>query len=176
MRRLLLLDDDPLILHALQRTLRQCKFDVELRIEVFAEAAEALTRAREIDIDLVISDYHMPAMNGVQFLNRFRQIQPDAVRMVLSASTEFDTALRAINEAEVFRFIPKPWQREELQQIIVLALARRDQNAALTQEQVSLTAQELALRQLEADEPGITKVKWGADGSVLLDTIPGEID
>ncbi|MEB0136897.1 response regulator [Actimicrobium sp. CCC2.4] len=169
MRRLLLLDDDPLILHALQRTLRQCKFDVELRIEVFTDPAEALVRAAEIDIDLAISDYHMPAMNGIQFLNRFRQIQPDAVRMVLSASTEFNTAVRAINEAEVFRFIPKPWQWEELQQTIVLALARRDQNVALTLEQTSLSAQELALRKLEADEPGITKVNWGADGSVQLD-------
>ena len=168
MRRLLLLDDDPLILHALQRTLRQYTFDVELRIEVFTEAAEALARTGEIDIDLVISDYHMPAMNGIQFLNRFRQIQPDAVRMVLSASTEFDTAVRAINEAEVFRFIPKPWQREELQQTIILALARRDQHTAFTLEHSSLTAQERALRQLEADEPGITQVKWGADGSVLL--------
>ncbi|NDP60112.1 MAG: response regulator, partial [Oxalobacteraceae bacterium] len=166
MRRLLLLDDDPLILHALQRTLRQCKFDVELRIEVFTDAAGALERAGEVDIDLVLSDYHMPGMNGLQFLNRFRQLQPDAVRMVLSASTEFDTAVRAINEAEVFRFIPKPWQREELQQTIVLALARRDQHTALALEQASLTAQELALRQLEADEPGITKVNWGADGSV----------
>jgi two-component system probable response regulator PhcQ len=168
MRRLLLLDDDPLILHALQRTLRQCTFDVELRIETYTEAAEALARAQESEIDLVISDYHMPAMNGIQFLNRFRQIQPDAVRMVLSASTEFDTAVRAINEAEVFRFIPKPWQREELQQTIILALARRDQHAALTLEQASLTAHERALRQLEADEPGITQVKWGADGSVSL--------
>jgi two-component system probable response regulator PhcQ len=161
MRRLLLLDDDPLILHALQRTLRQCKFDVELRIEVFTDAAGALERAGEVDIDLVLSDYHMPGMNGLH--------QPDAVRMVLSASTEFDTAVRAINEAEVFRFIPKPWQREELQQTIVLALARRDQHTALALEQASLTAQELALRQLEADEPGITKVNWGADGSVRLD-------
>jgi two-component system probable response regulator PhcQ len=169
MRQLLLLDDDPLILHALQRTLRQCKFSDEHRIEIFTDATEALARALEIDVDLVISDYQMPAMNGIQFLNRFRQIQPNSVRMVLSSSTEFDTAVRAINEAEVFRFIPKPWQRQELQQVIVLALARRDQNVALAREQTTMTSQELALRQLEADEPGITKVKWGADGSVLLD-------
>lgn len=168
MRQLLLLDDDPLILHALQYTLRQCTFEVELRIEVFTDASDALMRAREIDIDVVLSDYQMPSMNGLQFMNRFRQIQPDAVRLMLSANTEFDTVIRAINEAEVFRFIPKPWQREELQQTLVLALARRDQNTALTLERARMSSQELALCQLEADEPGITKVRWGADGSVLL--------
>ncbi len=127
MRRLLLVDDDVNVLHTLQRSLRQCAFAPGLRIELFSDPLQALARAAEVDFDVAISDYQMPQMDGMTFPNRLRILQPDAVRLVLSASTEFDIVKRAINEAEVFRYIPKPWQLSDLQEIIPLALARRDQ-------------------------------------------------
>jgi two-component system probable response regulator PhcQ len=169
MRRLLLLDDEINVLHALQRTLHQCHFATELRIETFTEPTQALVRAVEVDFDLVISDYHMPHMDGIEFLRRLRQLQPDAVRLILSASTDFDTVRRAINEVEILRFIPKPWQLSDLQEVILLGLARRDHSDAVKLKLGELTPRQLAERRLEADEPGITKVNWGEDGSVGLD-------
>lgn len=169
MRRLLLVDDEINVLHALQRALRQCSFKDDIRVEIFRDPVAALTRAVEVDFDLAISDFQMPQMNGVDFLKKLRQIQPDAVRLVLSASTEFDTVMRAINEAEVFRYIPKPWRPDELEEVIQHALARRSADDAVRLQTGKISARELAERKLEADEPGITKVNWGPDGSVRLD-------
>ena len=94
---------------------------------------------------------------------------------MVSASTEFNTAVDAINDAEVFRYISKPWQKEELESILALSLARRDRHrleqqlAARSGKECALTVQEREARRLEAEEPGITKVNWGPDGSVHLD-------
>ncbi len=176
MRNFLVVDDEVSVLHALQRTLRQAAFDEQWRIEVFTEPQRALARAHEIAFDLVISDYRMPNMNGVEFLSAFKEIQPDAVRMMLSASTEFETLMNVINQAEVFRFIAKPWHAGDLLESIELALVRYDQSMEnlrlfneLRTQFGEMTKQELEAKRLEQEEPGITKVKWGDDGSVHLD-------
>lgn len=176
MKRFLLLDDEINVLHALQRTLRQCFPGESIQAEIFTEPEQALLRSGEIDFDVVISDYRMPAMNGVDFLRMVKGIQPDAVRLVLSASTEFDTVLHAINEAEIFRYIAKPWQEDALKKTMQLAFARRakgieDRLLADAQHigKGGLTPQEREARRLEAEEPGIMKVNWGPDGSVHLE-------
>ena len=176
MRRILLVDDEINVLHALQRTLRQSVVNDELQIEIYTDLQQALARSREVAFDIVISDYRMPEMNGVDFLKALKEIQPDTVRLVLSASTEFDILMDAINQAEVFRYIIKPWQDVELKETIQLALARRDQALEdlrlfdkLRVQFGEMTPQELEAKRLEADEPGITKVNWGPDGSVPLD-------
>jgi len=176
MRRILLVDDEINVLHALQRTLRQSVADDKFQIEIYTDPQQALARSREVAFDIVISDYRMPEMNGVDFLKALKEIQPDTVRLVLSASTEFDILMDAINQAEVFRYIIKPWQDVELKETIQLALARRDQALEdlrlfdkLRVQFGEMTPQELEAKRLEADEPGITKVNWGPDGSVPLD-------
>jgi DNA-binding NtrC family response regulator len=176
MRRLLLVDDEINVLHALQRALYR-KFDrKEFRIEICADPREALSRAGQVAYDLIVSDYRMPQMNGVEFLKAVKDFQPDAVRLMLSASTDFDAVTSAVNEAEVFRYIAKPWQDGDLEEVISLALARRDQlleDRRLADEvraqRGEMTAQEFEARRLEESEPGITKVHWGPDGAVILD-------
>lgn len=176
MRRILLLDDEVNVLNALQRALRQCFPDNDVRIETFADPETALLCCAETVFDIAISDYRMPTMNGVEFLKTVKGIQPDTVRLVLSASTEFDTVMHAINTAEVFRYISKPWDPADLKTAIECAFVRRDQmieERRLADEMRAtrgeLTPQELEARRLEAEEPGITKVNWGEDGSVQLD-------
>lgn len=175
MRRVLVLDDEVNVLHALQRTLRQVFTDKEFRIEIFSDPEQALLRVGEISFDIIVSDYWMPGINGIDFLKTVKSIQPDAVRLILSASTEFSTVMEAINQAEVFRFIPKPWSQEELKKIFLLAIERRDKALEerrladeLRMKRGELEPRELEARRLEEQEPGITKVNWGADGSVYL--------
>lgn len=120
MHKILLVDDEENVLHALRRELRGL-----YEIEVFTSAAAALDRCRETTFDLVISDYQMPEMNGVQFLIQVGQIQPDTARLVLSGQANIDALVSAINETHIYRFLAKPWDREELQANISQALAFR---------------------------------------------------
>lgn len=176
MRRILLVDDEINVLHALKRTIRQCGLDEDFTIEIFTDPRLALERSNEVAFDIVISDFRMPDMNGVEFLRAYKDIQADTVRMILSASTEFDTLMNAINQAEVFRYIAKPWQSEEVRETILLALNRRDQLREdlrlfneLREHLGEITPQDIEAKRLEEEEPGITKVNWGPDGSVHLD-------
>lgn len=174
MKRLLLLDDELNVLNALRRLLSQHFPADVLRIEATVDPYAALTRMHEVPFALVISDYRMPAMNGLEFLKQARDIQPHAVRLVLSASADFDTIARAVNEIEVFRYLAKPWG-DDLVDHVRQALARngqahseRELADAMRMQRGQLSAAERELRQLEALEPGITRVDWGPNGEVLM--------
>lgn len=175
MKRLLLVDDEANILQALRRILARA-FRDEVRIESFDDPRAALARAGETAFDVVISDFRMPVMDGVSFLKAFRAIQPDAVRVILSATTDFDSLVTAVNEAEIHRYLIKPWVDDEVVATVRGALekhARAVEEHRLADEsrlkRGAITEEEAELRRLEAEDPGITKVKWGPDGSVLLD-------
>ena len=175
MRRILLVDDEQNVLNALVRAMRQHLAIPGLEVATYTDPFDALTQCTERNYDIVISDFRMPQMTGVEFLHAFKQAAPDTVRMMLSASTEFETVTSAIAEAQVFRYIPKPWSVGDLQENIRLALEYRDQlveQRRLADRQRrqdgQLSAQELEARQLEAEEPGLLKVKWGPNGEIIL--------
>ena len=181
MSHILIVDDDEAILKALRRvlTLTPCPVGGEVRrlkVDIFSSPEDALEQAQQTAYDLVISDYRMPGMNGVQFLKAFREIQPDAARLILSGYADLDGLIGAINEAGIIRFLSKPWNDYELVSSIGQALALRElmqENQRLADQarlaMGTLSAEEFERKRLEAEEPGITKVKWGPDGSVLLD-------
>ncbi|MDD4928667.1 MAG: response regulator [Gallionella sp.] len=126
--RILLLDDDDFILSALTRELFSSP-SVSLgglEIETFTSPLAALTRAREKDgyFDVVIADNRMPEMSGIDFFNTFREIQPDAVRIILSGHTVRADMMRAINEAHIDCFMSKPWHTYGLKCALVQALRR----------------------------------------------------
>ncbi|MGZ5201418.1 MAG: response regulator [Telluria sp.] len=169
-----MLDDEALVLRALQRTMRPLLQDLGVHLETFADPELALLRCGEVSFDLVMSDYRMPAMNGAEFLRMVKCMQPDAVRIVLSASTDFAEVSNAINRAEVFRYVAKPWEVLELKTIFLLAFERFDQTRETRRKleeagASQISQQELELRRLEAAEPGITIVRRDADGAVYLD-------
>ena len=156
-----------------------CTYDgtsYKLQTEVFTSPHEAIERARHTAFDLVLSDFRMPEMDGVAFLKEIRRIQPNAARMILSGYADLNGLIGAINEAQIYRFVSKPWNDYELVSAIAQALAYHDlalENQHLADEarvaSGRMTAEELALKELEAQEPGITQVTWGPDGSVILD-------
>jgi hypothetical protein len=168
----MVVDDEAFQRNVLQLALQRQFAGDGVDIEAFNDPIRALVRARNSDFAVVIADYRMPGMNGIAFLKEMLEIRPDTVRLMLTASTEIETAMTAVNEAEVFRFIRKPWD-QDFRRAVADALAR---NASLVAERVSPatdvihneTAQQRAWRELEASEPGITRVRWGPDGSVLL--------
>lgn len=173
MNRILLVDDEAYVLQALERTLRRVA-TAPLVIETFTSPADALLRCAEVDFDVVVSDCWMIELHGIEFLRMVKGIQPDAVRVVLSASTEFDTVMKAVNQAEVFRYLPKPWSHTELADMLAASLVRRaelldERRRSGADHAAALSPEERETRRLEELEPGITKVRRHPDGSVLLD-------
>ena len=166
MQRIMLVDDDENVLRALKRVLAQDHY----HIETFNGGAEALKRIKTGgEFELVISDYRMPGMDGVFFLTTLNQLRPDILRMVLSAYTDLEALLGAINEAHIFRFITKPWHDYELRTTVAHALMH---HAVLMENQRlanQVRAQREELERLEAEHADITHVRRDKDGSIMLD-------
>ncbi len=130
-RRIMLVDDDDAVLQSLLRLFRRmpCSYGIlnyDLEIEMFAVPATALARAVEIEFDAFLSDYRMPAMDGIEFLSRARMLQPDAVQMMFSGSGDRDAFERAFEKLSLFRFIAKPWDDATLVSALAEALTYRD--------------------------------------------------
>lgn len=134
MSRVLVLDDEENNVAALRRLLRA---ETDLEIEGFTSAAEALRRADEVAFDVVLADYRMPEMDGTQFLEQFRYRQPDAYRIIVSAHSDVEMLRKAINQAQIHRFIQKPWDGF----LLVEAVMRGAERAVLTQEVARLQKQ-----------------------------------
>lgn len=176
--RLLLVDDEPHILNALSRHLRHLLRGRQpaICIEQESDPQLARKRLRERPYAVVISDYRMPGITGVELLSELRRLQPHCTRIMLSGQVDRDGLTGAINEAGVHRFLAKPWCDEELFDEVLSGLeqhqrlgreaARLDEWAAQAGE---LSPYEQEVRRLERLEPGITHVERDASGAVLMD-------
>jgi two-component system probable response regulator PhcQ len=174
----MLVDDEPNVLSALRRVLSGIGTSgarLELEIETYTEPAEALERACCQPYDLVISDYRMPAMSGVEFLQRFIELQPNVARLIVSGYADLPGLIDAINRVQIFRFIAKPWHDFELRAAVGQALQYREmirENQRLADvvrvQQGRLSRQKMELARLEEQYPGITHVERDADGGILI--------
>jgi len=102
-------------------------FSLELphRTETFNSPAAALKFVESNEVDLVISDYLMPELNGIELLLKVREIRPEAVRVLLTAYSDKESAIRAINKVGLYQYVEKPWDNEELKLVVINALERR---------------------------------------------------
>ena len=107
---ILLVDDDPGILETLGEQLKWAGYDVT----ACDSPAAALKELEHKRFATVISDQKMPGMTGLEFLARARVLQPSASRILITGVLALDTAVGAINQGEIFRFLAKPWARAEL--------------------------------------------------------------
>lgn len=108
--RIMIIDDEDYILKAMARILKIfSKTDVEL----YTSPEQAIKRAQTSIFDIFISDYQMPTMNGVELLSQVKSLQPDSVRMIVSGNSDKSVLVEAINNAEIYRFIEKPWDNQQ---------------------------------------------------------------
>jgi response regulator RpfG family c-di-GMP phosphodiesterase len=129
--RVLVVDDEPSILHVLQRTLENAGYQVT----ACTDPVQALAHLKERSYQVLSADYMMPGMTGAQFLAQARVIQPETLRILLTAANDFSAAVAAINDGQIFRILSKPWSRAELLGCIRQAFdtyALRERNRQLT--------------------------------------------
>ncbi|HEX8960123.1 MAG TPA: HD domain-containing phosphohydrolase [Geobacteraceae bacterium] len=116
----LIVDDNKLILDALKELLRE----EEVRILAAGDAHEAIALVRQEDVAVVVSDNIMPGMSGLEFLSALSIISPSTIKILMSAYADLPTVLAAINRSEVFRYVLKPWQDEEMRGAVREGLRR----------------------------------------------------
>ena len=116
---LLLVDDEENILRSLRRVLRGEPYT----LLTASSGDQALSLMETQHIDLVISDARMPGMDGATLLAEVQQRWPDCLRILLTGYADVSTTIRAINEGQIYRYISKPWDDDELCLIIRQALA-----------------------------------------------------
>lgn len=124
--KILVVDDEKDVLDALSLTLESAnEFNTDVST---AESGEvALGKLADEEFDLVLADYKMPGINGVDFLTKVSKIHPKTARILITGYSDVNTAKDAINKAKVDNYLEKPWHNKELRTTIIQALIRKNE-------------------------------------------------
>jgi DNA-binding NtrC family response regulator len=118
----MIVDDEQMVLTSLATYL---ELETEYRIVTFTGGEQAIAFLEGNTVDLVISDFLMPGMDGLQFLTRARELAPEVPRVMLTGYADKENAIKAINQVGLFHYIEKPWNNDELLHIIQNGLEKR---------------------------------------------------
>jgi two-component system NtrC family sensor kinase len=176
--QILCVDDEENVLKALRRLFMDDDYDI-----ITATSGEQGLEELEENpgVQVVVSDYRMPGMNGVDFLKEVYGRRPDTVRIVLSGYADTASIVSAINEGQIYKFIPKPWNDDELRVTIVKAVELyflQQENIALTKElqdsneELRLVNANLEKMVEERTQEIIFQHRALATGHFILDSLP----
>jgi two-component system NtrC family sensor kinase len=176
--RILCVDDEQNVLRSLTRLFLDDPYEI-LTAASGAEGLLILDRSGTVPV--VISDYRMPGMSGVEFLSEVRKRWPDTVRIVLSGYADTGAIVSAINEGQIYRFVAKPWNEDELRITVANALERYDlgrKNIELAEEllrkndELTTLNRDLELRVVERTEALTTQNRLLTESLGILDNLP----
>ena len=163
-KNILVVDDEETVRQSLAAVLQREGYMVHL-----ADSAETGLRSlKERPIQLVISDYNMPGMSGLEFLKLVRERHPQVLRIMLTGDPDPQTIIRSINEGEVYRFIKKPWDNTMLRVTVYFAfetIQLEEENRRLI---AALRRQMSFLRDMEKDFPYLAALTRDEDTAMLL--------
>ena len=108
---IVIVDDEPMVTSSLKTLL---EFEGEYSPFVFNSPVEALDYIKKSEIDLVISDFLMPGINGIEFLTEVKNLHPGATLILLTGYADKESAIKAINEVGLYRYIEKPWDNADI--------------------------------------------------------------
>lgn len=121
---ILVVDDEPDMVQSARMLLR-----AEYQVLGATSAQEGLRLLRENEVHVVMSDLRMPTMSGVEFLRRAREERPEAVRLLFTGNADIRDVIDAINQGNVYRYITKPWEPDELMVMLRQATEQYDLRA-----------------------------------------------
>ena len=131
-----LVDDEDMVLTSLRSFLT---LETEYNVETFTSPEAALQFIRGNEIDLVLSDYLMPEMDGITFLAEVRKVRPNVPRIILTGYADKENAIKAINEIGLFQYIEKPWDNNDLLLVLRNGIERK-QLMSMLEEKISEVA------------------------------------
>ncbi len=165
--RILLVDDESNVLSALKRAL----FDEPLEIISVTSAEEALETMAKAHFKVVVSDERMMGMQGSEFLAQVKELHSSTIRIMLTGHATLESAMKAVNEGEIYRFFSKPWDDLNLKFAIRSAIEKFDLEAENRRLLATVRQQSLEIKVLEKRYPGITRVEKDDRGAFVLPDI-----
>lgn len=122
------IDDEPRILRSLKMHFRQSH-------DVFTttDATELMKYVSEHDVQVVISDQRMPDKQGTEVLRDIKEASPNTIRILLTGYADLNAVIDSVNDGEIYRYITKPWQNDELKKIVNKATEIAQQTQDITQ-------------------------------------------
>jgi len=112
---ILIADDEDMVVASIRAFLQ---LDGDFDVHGFTDPEEAARFAAANPVDVAISDYLMPKMNGIQLLARIKESQPEASRVLLTGHADKQSAIQAINQVALFQYLEKPWDNAQLLLVI----------------------------------------------------------
>jgi len=162
--KILIVEDEEFVRKVLERLLMRDGYTV-----LSAPCAEeALTILDREEVDIVISDHLMPGMKGLDLLEIVRKRRPETLRIVLTGFADTDMVIEAINKGEVYRFLTKPWNDDDLRLTVRLALRHQELERKYHDLLKMFREKEEVLQLLEMRYPGITDVTRDIGGAIVI--------
>ncbi|MBW2183992.1 MAG: response regulator [Deltaproteobacteria bacterium] len=162
--KVLIIDDESITLSVMKKALEGEPYDV-----ICANSGkDALSILEKEEFTLIIADEMMPGMTGTELFAITKKKYPDTFRIILTGYANLESALTAINTGEVYRFLTKPCNFEDLKITVRHAIDHRElkrENDILIRK---IKDQSKTIENLENKQPGITKVKRDSNGAVII--------
>ena len=117
----LIVDDEDMVITSVRAFLN---LETDYTIHGFTDPQDASGFLETHPVDVIVSDYLMPKMNGIQLLGRAKQLQPEAARVLLTGHADKQSAIQAINEVGLFQYLEKPWDNSQLLLVVQSAIER----------------------------------------------------
>lgn len=116
-----IVDDEEMVVTSIRAFLT---LETDYTVRGFTDPEEASRSFETLPVDVVVSDYLMPRMNGIQLLRRAKDLQPEAARVLLTGHADKQSAIQAINDVGLFQYLEKPWDNAQLLLVIQSAIER----------------------------------------------------
>lgn len=123
--KIMIVDDEPANLRLLERLFRH-----DYTVLTAESGADALSLLEQNDVALIITDQRMPGMSGIELLKKTTAIRPHMVRIILTGYTDVESLVEAINDGQVYRYVTKPWNNDDLRLTVRRALAHHETTKA----------------------------------------------
>lgn len=168
--KVLLVDDENNVLSALTRAL----LDEPFELVCSSSGEDALKLMESQRFKVIVSDEMMPGMGGAELLSRVRAAWPDTLRIMLTGHATLESAIKAVNQGEIYRFFTKPWDDNDIKFAIRSAIEKYDLEAENRRLLATVRSQAMEIKVLERRYPGISRVEKDVMGSFILPDLSEE--